>query len=306
MHALSMPGATRRIRERLVLADVRIVDHHFDGELTGSPAPFPVQSPMFALIRRGWLDLRYDSRRVLVDPSQVMLMNRGPEYALRPTGRPTCVTTVALGPRAVAALSEDLRLQVEPEAPFGAPLLSGSPDLAYALHVLIAATGAAASADDFAASLARECARRIFAFAVGRSRRGGGASPCLKISELARRARELLVRHAPEGVSLAEIAAELGISRSYVCRTFSSEVGMTMRQYLQRLRISEALYRLADGERDLTALALDLGYSSHSHLTNVFRQIMGRPPSKLWGYARERGDTIPPRILGLAPGLIAD
>ena len=42
---------------------------------------------------------------------------------------------------------------------------------------------------------------------------------------------------------------------------------------------SAALERLAVGADDLTTLALELGFSSHSHFTDAFRREFGRPPS---------------------------
>jgi AraC-like DNA-binding protein len=112
---------------------------------------------------------------------------------------------------------------------------------------------------------------------------GRGPSPCLQISELARRAREVLVRRAPEGISLGEIARELGRSHYHVCRVFKAEAGIATHQYLHRVRIREALHRIGDGEEDLLALALDLGYSSHSHFTRFFHRLVGAPPSQVWG-----------------------
>jgi len=38
--------------------------------------------------------------------------------------------------------------------------------------------------------------------------------------------------------------------------------------------------RLAEGNGDLTGLALELGFSSHSHLTDAFRHAFGVPPSE--------------------------
>jgi AraC-like DNA-binding protein len=58
---------------------------------------------------------------------------------------------------------------------------------------------------------------------------------------------------------------------------------MTTYQYLHRVRIREALHRIGDGEEDLLALALDLGYSSHSHFTRFFHRLVGVPPSQVWG-----------------------
>ena len=43
----------------------------------------------------------------------------------------------------------------------------------------------------------------------------------------------------------------------------------------------EAMYRIGEGASDLSQLALTLGFSSHSHLSEVFRRELGTPPSSL-------------------------
>ena len=48
-----------------------------------------------------------------------------------------------------------------------------------------------------------------------------------------------------------------------------------------RLRLGLALERLRQGERDLTRLALELGYSHHSHFTMAFTRCYGEPPRTL-------------------------
>jgi AraC family transcriptional regulator len=42
-----------------------------------------------------------------------------------------------------------------------------------------------------------------------------------------------------------------------------------------------ALDRLREGERDLSALALDLGYANHSHFSDVFRRSFGAAPTQV-------------------------
>src|SRR5262249_37447049 len=60
---------------------------------------------------------------------------------------------------------------------------------------------------------------------------------------------------------------------------FQQRTGAPVHRYLTRLRLRASLERLADGETDLTALALELGFSSHSHFTGAFRREFGRTPS---------------------------
>ena len=54
---------------------------------------------------------------------------------------------------------------------------------------------------------------------------------------------------------------------------------MPVHRYLSRLRLRTALERLEQGSQDLTALALDLNFSSHSHFTDAFRREFGFTPS---------------------------
>ena len=59
---------------------------------------------------------------------------------------------------------------------------------------------------------------------------------------------------------------------------FQQVEGLPLYRYQLRLRLARALDLLAD-DPDLTNLALDLGFSSHSHFSTAFRQAYGRSPS---------------------------
>jgi AraC-like DNA-binding protein len=50
------------------------------------------------------------------------------------------------------------------------------------------------------------------------------------------------------------------------------------------------LESLASGADDLTSLALDLGFSSHSHFTDAFRREFGRTPSEVRGSRTALGE----------------
>lgn len=79
--------------------------------------------------------------------------------------------------------------------------------------------------------------------------------------------------------SLSVLARALECSPFHLSRVFRSQIGLSLRKYVARLRVRLAVDRLARGERDLTGLALDLGYTDHSHFTNAFRREWGLPPS---------------------------
>jgi AraC-like DNA-binding protein len=79
--------------------------------------------------------------------------------------------------------------------------------------------------------------------------------------------------------SLTSLARTLGCSPFHLSRVFRAQMGLSLRAYIARLRVHLAAERLARGERDLTGLALDLGYADHSHFTHSFRREWGAPPS---------------------------
>jgi len=79
--------------------------------------------------------------------------------------------------------------------------------------------------------------------------------------------------------SLSEIGRAVHYSPYHLARLFRREAGEPIHHYLNRLRLGTALEHLADGAADLTALALDLGYSSHSHFSTAFGRHFGVSPS---------------------------
>jgi len=79
--------------------------------------------------------------------------------------------------------------------------------------------------------------------------------------------------------SLGELARTLHTSPFHLARVFRAETGFTLAGYRQALRLRAALERLSGNDRDLSALALELGFSSHSHFTATFTREYGVPPS---------------------------
>jgi AraC family transcriptional regulator len=89
----------------------------------------------------------------------------------------------------------------------------------------------------------------------------------------------VLARDLARRWTLAEVAAEVGVSPVYLTQSFRDVEGVPLYRYQLRLRLARALDLLRD-IGDLTELGLHLGFSSHSHFTEAFRQAYGRTPSE--------------------------
>ncbi|HJP73649.1 MAG TPA: AraC family transcriptional regulator [Pseudonocardiaceae bacterium] len=89
---------------------------------------------------------------------------------------------------------------------------------------------------------------------------------------MARLADELL-----DPPSLADIAAEFGLSRFQLLRAFHAEVGMPPYAWLAQYRVNRARCLLVDGYRPAEAAAL-VGFADQAHLNRWFRRVVGVTP----------------------------
>lgn len=99
--------------------------------------------------------------------------------------------------------------------------------------------------------------------------------------ELVERAAATLAADLDPALSLTDLGRRVGASPFHLSRVFHEVRGITLRDYRDRVRLHAALDRVLGGEKDLTRLALELGFSSHSHFTYRFRRAFGTAPSRL-------------------------
>lgn len=93
-------------------------------------------------------------------------------------------------------------------------------------------------------------------------------------------AKAYLAANMAEPVTLDDVANAVFSSPFNFARIFQQQTGIPIHRYLTLLRLRAALELVADHHVDLTTIALDLGFSSHSHFTDVFRREFGKTPSE--------------------------
>lgn len=94
------------------------------------------------------------------------------------------------------------------------------------------------------------------------------------------RAKLVLTSDLARRWTLADVADRVGVSPVYLTQLFQQVEGVPLYRYQLQLRLTRALDRL-DRHGDLSALAIDLGFSSHSHFSAAFHRTYGRSPSGL-------------------------
>jgi AraC family transcriptional regulator len=99
--------------------------------------------------------------------------------------------------------------------------------------------------------------------------------------EIAHQIKIVLSSRFRQKLRLDDIAAAVSVSPFFLCRVFKLETGLSIHQYVQRLRLLGALEHLAEHPHaDLTELALSLGFASHSHFSTAFLQMFSISPSE--------------------------
>jgi AraC family transcriptional regulator len=256
-----------------------VADEHFPR----SPQLIMPHAVPFVLWHRG--------RQKVIDPNSFVFFNGGEAYrALHRFGCGDHGTGLILSPDAMRALAEEFDRSLEDRPQPFTDVRAPSSPAAYVAERLIlqlalrAAPGDALTLEELALELTRHAMAALYREAP----QPPPAVPGSAAQDLCDGVKELLARRMGLPLSLAAIASDLGVSVSYLERTFRRVTGTPIHQYRKRLRLREALRRVVDGQRDLAGIALDLGFCSHSHLTAAFRREFGVSPRALRGMTNAR------------------
>lgn len=86
--------------------------------------------------------------------------------------------------------------------------------------------------------------------------------------------------HYAQMIGLDTLAEELQLSKYHLIRTFSAAVGITPNEYLNKVRIEQAMRLLRHSDLSVEQIAERVGYSSGSYFIKVFRKITGITPGR--------------------------
>jgi AraC-like DNA-binding protein len=239
------------------------------------------------LLRRGAFCKHFGRRGVTADVNQAVFFSKGSTYRVsHPADCGDRGTIFVPSPRVLhdIVLELDPAVEERPERPF--PFVTGPADPAvfWRHHEFLRRLEAVESdplwADVTALQLVADVLGAAFArHGLPRQRRRRGTEAAH--AERAEAAKTYLAGRLGGRITLDDVARAVHASPFHLARVFRQRTGVPLHRYLTRLRLRAALERLADGVRDLTALALGLGFSSHSHFADSFRREFGRTPSEV-------------------------
>ncbi|MGH9838837.1 MAG: helix-turn-helix domain-containing protein [Blastocatellia bacterium] len=259
------------------------------------------------LMRNGAFCQHFGRRSVTADVNQAVFFSKGSTYRVsHPAESGDRGTVFACSPRVLADIVRELDPSIDdhPEQPF--PFVTGPCDSSvfWQHRELVLRLEAAESdpgeqfrveplwpdplwVDVTALQLIADVLEAAFArhgLPPKRRRDGTDADHRDRVEA----AKTYLASRLGERITLDGVARAAGASPFHLTRIFQQQTGAPVHRYLTRLRLRASLERLAEGASDLTALALELGFSSHSHFTDAFRREFNRRPSDVRRDANRR------------------
>jgi AraC-like DNA-binding protein len=223
------------------------------------------------------------SRPFVADPQTVTIYNRGQAYTRSPiSAEGDCSDWFGVSAGVAAEIAQACHgsSDVDPNRPFRAEYVPGDSSL-YAWQRFLFLRLARGELDLLQAE---ETVLALVARVIASA--SAGTVPRLRTRrvveahcDLAARARALIAQDVAAGTDVGSMARRLEVSPYHLCHVFRSQTGQTMHQYRLDLRFRMLLDRLEQGSRDLSAIAHDLGFASHSHMTTLFRRWCGQVPS---------------------------
>jgi AraC family transcriptional regulator len=226
-------------------------------------------------------------RPIVTNPNHVVFYNDGQAYRRQLVSRAGdhCVFLIPSDTLLREALAE-FRPEVAGEADLRFPFTNGPTDQAtYLLHREVVRFLLAQGSPD--SSGIREALYVLIRHAIARAsgvslgRRARRPSTDRIHADMVEATKDLITRRFTQRLSLGELARAVHASPYHLARVFRDQTGFTVFGYLNQLRLRTALERLTEPSADLARLAVDLGFSSHSHFTDRFRGSFGVTPSSL-------------------------
>lgn len=86
--------------------------------------------------------------------------------------------------------------------------------------------------------------------------------------------------HYRQDIRLEDLAAMTFLSRNYFCTCFKECTGMTVLEYIQKLRIEEACSLLREDDKTITEIAGEVGYHDMKFFYKTFKKITGKAPGE--------------------------
>ena len=93
-------------------------------------------------------------------------------------------------------------------------------------------------------------------------------------------AKQFVQSHSEEPITLGQVVEHVHVSRFYFCKLFKKATGMTLTEYVARVRVEKAKTLLGDPSLRVSEVVYAAGFGSIPHFNSVFKRHVGMPPTE--------------------------
>lgn len=93
-------------------------------------------------------------------------------------------------------------------------------------------------------------------------------------------AKQFVLAHAEEPITLAQVIRHVNVNRFYFCRLFKKATGMTLTEYVARVRVEKAKTLLVNPSLRISEIVFAAGFGSIPQFNSVFKRIAGMPATE--------------------------
>lgn len=99
-------------------------------------------------------------------------------------------------------------------------------------------------------------------------------------SKVVNDAMSYIQRNIYSKILIKDIAESLFFSRGFLSKTFHKETGMTLNDFIIKVKVDEASHLLENPSLKISVISDMLAFSSQSYFTRVFKKLTGRTPKQ--------------------------
>jgi AraC-like DNA-binding protein len=93
-------------------------------------------------------------------------------------------------------------------------------------------------------------------------------------------AKQFVQSHVEEPITLTQVVEHVNVSRFYFCKLFKKATGMTLTEYVSRVRVEKAKTLLIDPSLRISEVVYAAGFGSIPRFNSVFKRYVGMPPTE--------------------------
>lgn len=101
-----------------------------------------------------------------------------------------------------------------------------------------------------------------------------------QVSNVVEKVQQYMLEHLDEEFSRERLAEQVYLNPAYLSRLFRRETGLSLTDYIVKLRIVRAKEQLELSNQKVSDIAFEVGYANFSHFSKLFKKTTGLTPQE--------------------------